>query len=101
MRKSIKHSMEQYLENVRLYADQANRTGLISVSVENAEIMVATPEGSYDGLLFQDINSDEKLNRKLERVSISKEAEAEVRKFCRDGLMVGIHDKFPRYFDDK
>ena len=96
-----KYSKKQYLENVRLYAEQANRTGLISVSVENAEIIVAPPHGFRYGILFRDINSDEKLNRKIERVSISKEAEAEVRKFCRNGLMVGMHEELPHYFDDK
>ena len=100
MGKQIRHGITWYLRNVRTYAEQANQTGLISVSVENAEVIITPPKGCRYGILFRDINTDEKLNRKIERISIEKDAEVELRKFCREGLMVG-HDKFPHYFDDK
>lgn len=101
MGKQIRHGITWYLRNVRTYAEQTNQTGLIFVSVENAEVIITPPKGCRYGILFRDINTDEKLNRKIERISIGKDAEAELRKFCYEGLMVGMHDKFPHYFDDK
>ncbi len=101
MGKQIRHGITWYLRNVRTYAEQTNQTGLIFVSVENAEVIITPPEGCRYNIFFRDINTDEKLNRKIERISIEKDAEAELRKFCYEGLMVGMHDKFPHYFDDK
>ena len=45
---------------------------------------------------------DEKINRRLERATEPKSREifAEIRRFCRDGMMVGLHTEFPKIYDE-
>jgi hypothetical protein len=87
-----------YLGNVKKYADQANDIGLISVSVEQEEISVLTKEGYRVWFSFRDVNSAEKLNEVLARHPFEENIQKEFLRFCRDGLMVGMHTEYPDYW---
>jgi len=63
------HGRKWYIDEVRKYADVINRRGIISVSVETREITLPTENGLDEVIQFRDVNSDEKLNRTLERIS--------------------------------
>lgn len=102
---SKRHSKKWYLEEVNKYAEIVNSRGYVKVSVDTEEILITTESGFYDAIRFCDVNTDEKLNRSLERLSIAgnelhkEKVKNEIRYFCRDGLMVGLHRRFPRIFD--
>ena len=93
-----RYGITWYLGNVKKYADQANEIGLISVSVEQEEISVLTKEDYSVWFSFRDADSVEKLNEVLARHPAEEDIQKEFLRFCRDGLMVGMHTEYPDYW---
>ena len=93
-----RYGMTWYLGNVKKYADQANEIGVISVSVEQEAISVLTKKGRGGWFSFRDVNSVEKLNGVLARHPFEEDIQKEILRFCRDGLMVGMHTEYPDYW---
>ncbi len=93
-----RYGITWYLGNAKKYADQANEIGLISVSMEQEEISVLNKEGYRVRFSFRDVNSSEKLNEILARYTFEDDIQKEFLRFCRDGLMVGMHTEYSDYW---
>lgn len=100
--KRMKHDAEWYFENVRKYANSITKPKVLEIFADKSELWYATKNGGGDTIQFRDLTSDENINRRLERATEPKSREifAEIRRFCRDGMMVGLHTEFPKIYDE-